>query len=350
MEIILGADHAGYEYKEAIKEYLLKRGDLVEDMGATSKEPSDYPDFARPVVERLVFSNERRAILICGSGVGMSIVANRCRGVRAGRCLTVEEVKKARQHNDINCLTLASRGISVEQAVELTEAFLTTEFEGGRHIKRLKKIDTPPVQVVKHPLVQTKLTQLRDRATSKKEFRELIGELTGLMFYEATRSCPTTEKIVETPLQKAEGRELLQRIVIVPILRAGLGMVDPILKLVPTAKVGHVGLYRDETSLEPVEYYLKVPENVGECMVLFLDPMLATGGSAVKALSLLKEKGFNNGLRFLCLVAAPEGIAALQENHPDVSIYTAAVDERLNSRGYIIPGLGDAGDRLFGTV
>ncbi len=350
MEIIIGADHAGYEYKNKLKNYLESEGYRVTDVGTSSREPTDYPDYAQRVVEELALTEQKRGILVCGSGIGMAITANRSRGVRAARCRRVEDVRWARRHNNINCLCLGERENSLEEVQEMVDVFLETEFDEGRHKARIEKIDHPGLQVIKHPLVQTKLTQLRDKNTSKKEFRELIGELTGLMFYEATRSCPTDTQVVETPLTDARGREMLQRILLVPILRAGLGMVDPILKLVPTAKVGHIGLYRDEESLEPVEYYLKVPENLENCIVLLLDPMLATGGSAAKAISLLKEKGFSSDLRFLCLVAAPEGVKTVKEAHPDVSIYAASVDEKLNDDGYILPGLGDAGDRLFGTL
>ncbi len=350
MEIVIGADHAGYEYKNKLKQYLDSKGYKVTDVGASSSDPSDYPDFAQKVVQELALADDKRGILVCGSGIGMAIVANRSRGVRAARCVRMQDVQSARRHNNINCLCLGERENTFEEAREMVDLFLKTEFDEGRHRKRVDKIDQPGIQVIKHPLVQTKLTQLRDKNTTKKEFRELIGELTGLMFYEATRSCPTDTQVVETPLTEAHGREMLQRILLVPILRAGLGMVDPILKLVPTAKVGHIGLYRDEDSLEPVEYYLKVPENLDNCIVLLLDPMLATGGSAAKAISLLKQKGFTDDLRFLCLVAAPEGVETVKEAHPDVSIYAASVDEKLNEDGYILPGLGDAGDRLFGTV
>ncbi len=350
MKFVVGSDHAGYEEKEKVKNYLRQKGFEVRDVGTDSPETCDYPDFAHRAVEYLQAAEEARGILVCGSGVGMAITANRHRGIRAGRCLTPEAASLARTHNNINCLTFGGREISSKQAKKVVDAFIETDFDGGRHSRRINKIDNPPLKVIHHPLVQTKLTQLRDKATTKKEFRELIGELTGLMFYEATGSCPTDREVVETPLAEARGKELLQRILLVPILRAGLGMVDPILELVPTAKVGHVGLYRQEETLEPVEYYLKVPENLDNCIVLLLDPMLATGGTAVKAISLLKEKGFTSDIRFLCLVAAPAGVKAVREAHPDVSIYTASVDEKLNDDGYIIPGLGDAGDRLFGTV
>lgn len=350
MNFVIGADHAGYEYKEELKEELQEQGYEVEDVGTDSTEACDYPDLAHRAAEQILESEPTRGILICGSGVGMSMTANRHRGIRAGRCLTPEAVRQARAHNNINCLTFGARDISLSEARKMVDAFIETEFEGGRHSERLDKVDNPPLKVIEHPLVQTKLTQLRNKETTKKKFRELIAELTGLMFYEATGSCSTDEIQVQSPIAEAQGRELLQRILLVPILRAGLGMVDPILKLVPTAKVGHVGLYREEDSLEPVEYYLKVPESLENCIVLLLDPMLATGGTASKAISLLKEKGFTSDIRFLCLVAAPEGVQTVREAHPDVSIYTASVDEKLNDDGYIIPGLGDAGDRLFGTV
>ena len=203
--------------------------------------------------------------------------------------------------------------------------------------------------VFDHPLIQHKLTYIRDKNTGTKEFRELVDEVATLMAYEITRDLPLQEVITETPVIKATTKVVAgKKIGLVPILRAGLGMVDGILKIIPAAKVGHVGLYRDPESLEPVEYFIKLPTDIAERDLIVIDPMLATGGSASAAITLLKKKGANN-IKLMCLIAAPEGVKRMQEDHDDVDIFVAAVDEKLNDHGYIVPGLGDAGDRLFGT-
>lgn len=205
------------------------------------------------------------------------------------------------------------------------------------------------VHIIDHPMVQHKLTILRDKNTGVKEFRELVEELALFMGYEVTRNLPLEDIEIETPICKTTSKVISgKKLGIVPILRAGLGMVDGILKLVPTAKVGHIGLYRDPETLKPVEYYCKLPSDVAERELIVLDPMLATGGSAIAAISFLKEKGAQN-IKLVNLLAAPEGIEAVTKAHPDIDIYIAAVDEKLNDHGYIVPGLGDAGDRLFGT-
>ena len=205
------------------------------------------------------------------------------------------------------------------------------------------------VHVLDHPLIQHKLSILRCKDTGVKEFRELVGEISALMCYEATRNLPTEEVEVETPVAKAKVRVLSgKKLAIVPILRAGLGMVDAMIDLIPSAKVGHIGLYRDPETLEPVEYYCKLPEDCAEREVFVVDPMLATGGSAVEAIHMLKNKGVKN-IHFMCIIAAPEGVQAMEQAHPDVDICIGALDEKLNEHGYIVPGLGDAGDRIFGT-
>ena len=205
------------------------------------------------------------------------------------------------------------------------------------------------LHVIDHPLIAHKLTYMRRKETGSKDFRELLDEIAMLMGYEVTRDLPLEDVEIEAPLQKMTGKVISgKKLAIVPILRAGLGMVDGLLELVPVAKVGHIGLYRDPETHLPIEYYCKLPMDISERIVIVVDPMLATGGSASDALTKLKERGCTN-LRLMCLVAAPEGIGAVQNAHPDVDIYVAAVDEKLNEHAYILPGLGDAGDRLFGT-
>ncbi len=205
------------------------------------------------------------------------------------------------------------------------------------------------VIVMDHPLIQHKIGWIRRKELGSKEFRKLIGEIAMLECYEATRDLQLEDVEIETPICKTTVKELKgKKLAVVPILRAGLGMVDGMLAMIPAAKVGHIGLYRDPETLMPVEYYSKLPEDCGEREVFVVDPMLATGGSAVAAIQMLKDKGVRN-LHFLCVIAAPEGVAAMQEAHPDVDIYIGALDERLNDHGYIVPGLGDAGDRIFGT-
>ncbi|RSL31806.1 uracil phosphoribosyltransferase [Salibacterium salarium] len=205
------------------------------------------------------------------------------------------------------------------------------------------------VHVLDHPLIQHKLTFIRDVSTGTKEFRELVDEVSTLMAFEITRHLQLQEVTVETPVGPAQSNTLAgKKLGIVPILRAGLGMSDGILKLIPAAKVGHVGLYRDPETLKPVEYYVKLPSDVEEREFIVVDPMLATGGSAVDAISSLKKRGATN-IKLMCLIAAPEGVDEVQKAHTDVDIYLASLDEKLNEKGYIVPGLGDAGDRLFGT-
>lgn len=205
------------------------------------------------------------------------------------------------------------------------------------------------VTIFDHPLIQHKTTILRDKNTSNKEFRESVEEITMLMCYEALRDLPLEDIEIETPIKKTVQKVISgKKLAVVPILRAGLGMVNGILNLVPTAKVGHIGMYRDEETLQPQEYYCKLPADIHDRLIVVVDPMLATGGSAIDAITQIKSYGGEN-IKFLCLIAAPEGVEALTKAHPDVDIYCANVDECLNENGYIVPGLGDAGDRIFGT-
>lgn len=205
------------------------------------------------------------------------------------------------------------------------------------------------LHVVDHPLVQHKVSRLRDKDTGAKEFRELVEEIATLMAYEATRELPLEEVEVETPIATAKTRVLAgKKLGVVPILRAGIGMVDGVLSLVPSAKVGHIGLYRDPETKAPVEYYCKLPIDAEQRLLIVVDPMLATGGSAVDAITQIKKRGCDN-IKLMCIIAAPEGIEAVRRAHPDVDLYVAAIDDHLNEKAYIVPGLGDAGDRLFGT-
>lgn len=204
-------------------------------------------------------------------------------------------------------------------------------------------------QVIDHPLIQHKLTIIRDKNCGTKVFREVVDEIAMLMAYEVSRDMPLEDIEIETPITPSTQKTLSgKKVAIVPILRAGIGMVDGILELIPAAKVGHIGMFRDEETFEPHEYFFKMPEDIDSRQLFIVDPMLATGGSAIMSIDSLKKRGASN-MKFVCLVAAPEGVKALQEAHPDVDIYTASLDERLNEQGYIVPGLGDAGDRLFGT-
>ncbi|MBE0453927.1 uracil phosphoribosyltransferase [Roseovarius autotrophicus] len=208
---------------------------------------------------------------------------------------------------------------------------------------------TEHLTIVTHPLVQHKLTLMRQKETSTAVFRQLLREISQLLAYEVTRGLPMTSRVIETPLMEMEAPVLAGRkLALISILRAGNGLLDGMLELIPSARVGFIGLYRDEETLQPVKYYFKVPDQLGQRLSIVVDPMLATGNSSVAAISMLKEAGARD-LRFLCLLAAPEGVARMREAHPDVPVVTAALDERLNEKGYILPGLGDAGDRMFGT-
>jgi uracil phosphoribosyltransferase len=209
-------------------------------------------------------------------------------------------------------------------------------------------MDNTSLYILDHPLIQQKISYLRDKRTDPHQFRTLLGEIGALMAYEVTRSLPLSEKEVETPMEKTTGYVLANDVTLVPILRAGLAMCDGILNLIPKARVGHLGLYRDKETLKPVEYYCKFPADIHNSEVIIIDPMMATGGSAVAAVDFVKEKGVKS-IRFVCLVASPEGVDLMEKHHKEVPIFTAAYDRELNDHGYILPGLGDAGDRLYGT-
>lgn len=208
---------------------------------------------------------------------------------------------------------------------------------------------TEKIHIMNHPLIAHKITMLRDKNTNVKDFRQLVYEIALLMGYEATKDLPLEDFQVETPLTSTTGKAIAQKVAIVPILRAGLGMVDGVLDLIPFAKVGHIGLYRDHETLKPVEYYCKLPKDIGQRKVIVVDPMLATGGSSAAALDFIKEKGAKD-IKLMCIIGSPEGVKVMEEAHPDIEVYIGALDEKLNEKGYILPGLGDAGDRLYGTL
>ncbi|MEG1911548.1 MAG: uracil phosphoribosyltransferase [Cloacibacillus sp.] len=365
MKIALGADHAGFKLKEEIKESLLSAGHEVIDCGTASCDVKvDYPDWGFKAADAVASHKAERGILVCGTGIGMSIVANKVKGIRAALCHDHFTAVMSRRHNDANVLVLGARVIGADVADDMVKSWLAEPFEGGRHTFRLEKIsayedenstaiDAAPrggrTVVIDHPLVRHKLGLMRDKETSSKDFRDLVQEVAGLMVYEVTRHLPLEEIEVETPITTTRVFTLSgKKLAIVPVLRAGLGMVEGILKLVPNATVGHIGLYRDPETLKPVDYYCKLPSDISERDIFVVDPMLATGGSAAAAVSHIKEKG-GKRVSLVSLIAAPEGIAKFHEEHPDVDIYVAGVDSHLNDHGYIVPGLGDAGDRLFGT-
>lgn len=205
------------------------------------------------------------------------------------------------------------------------------------------------VNILDHPLIQHKLTQIRQKETPTTQFRQIINEIGGLMVYEITRDLPLEQIEIETPVMKTKANVISgKKMVVVPILRAGLGMVDGILQMIPSARIGHIGIFRDEETLQPVEYFAKFPDGLEKRDIFIVDPMLATGGSAIAAINSVKQRGAKN-IKLVCLVGAPEGVKAVNEAHPDVTIYLASLDEKLNDKGYIVPGLGDAGDRIFGT-
>ena len=356
--IILASDHAGLSIKMSVLKFLRDQGFACEDLGPFSDDSVDYPDFAQKVADAISSGRCRRGVLVCGSGVGMSIAANRFLHVRAALCHNEEVARLSRLHNDSNVLVLGGRLTDEAACHRIVRTWIETPFEGGRHARRVAKIDTTAkpnqpmerVTVFDHPLVQHKLTVIRNENCDTKVFREVVDELSALMAYEITRDLPWEYKTVRTPMgMDCAGKVVAgEHIGIVPILRAGLGMIHGILNVLPMAAVGHIGIYRDHDSLKPVEYYCKLPPNPERRTIIVVDPMLATGGSAAAAVDFIKKRGGKH-IKFICILAAPEGIEKLVAAHPDVGIYTAGVDERLNDCGYILPGLGDAGDRLFGT-
>lgn len=363
MKIALGCDHAGYDIKQPVVDFLNERKIDFVDFGAYEIDRNDdYVDVGIKVAQAIANEEFDSGILLCGTGFGIGITANKVPGIRAVPCDNPDAAKMARAHNNANVITLGGRVLKPEQVAPILAKWFDTEFEGDRHLRRINKIamyekSTLNVQmehggrtvIFNHPLVQHKVGIIRNINTSVKEFRELVQEIAGLMVYEITRTLPLTEIEIQTPIEKTKVKTLEgKKLAIVPVLRAGLGMVDGILNLVPNAKVGHIGLYRDPETLNPVEYYCKLPPDIQERDIFVLDPMLATGGSASAAISLIKKRG-GRKISLVCLIGAPDGIKKVHEDHPEVDIFIAALDSHLNSHGYIVPGLGDAGDRLFGT-
>lgn len=359
--IAIGADHAGVEHKRQLIEYLQADGEQVCDLGCYSEESVDYPMFAEAVCEKVQNGQADWGILICGTGIGMSLAANKCHGIRAALLSDEFSAQMAKEHNNANVVCLGARVHSAEEMIKFLDLYRHGQFQGGNHARRIGEVMAleekgelescrmGKVTEMKHPLIQHKVSVLRDKRTSLKEFRELTEEIAMLMGYEVTRDLALTEVEIETPICMARTKVIAgKKLGIVPILRAGLGMVEGMLKLVPAARVGHIGVYRDPETLKPVEYYCKLPSDVAERDLLVLDPMLATGGSAIAAIEFIKQRGGKH-IRLVNMIAAPEGIRAVQQAHPDVDIYVAAIDQGLNEHGYIVPGLGDAGDRLFGT-
>ena len=360
MKISIGSDHAGFELRKKLIDKIASLGHEAVDRGPFASSSVDYPDFAALVAEDVVNGTAERGVLVCGTGIGMSMAANKVRGIRAALVYDTETAKLSRQHNDANIMCVGARTPSAAIAPQLLETWLATEFEEGRHRRRIHKIDSlaasmegwegmPNVHVVKHPLIQHKLCLLRQKETETSHFRDLVSEIAKLMAYEVTRDVPLSEVDIETPICSTKGKVMAgKHFGIVAILRAGLAMAESMLEIMPGARMGHIGLYRDPQTLTPVQYYSKLPKDTAERSVILVDPMLATGGTIVKAIDVLKEAGAK-GVKVVSIVSAPVGIKKVLEAHPDVEIFVAAVDERLNDHGYIVPGLGDAGDRLYGT-
>ncbi len=366
MRVVLGSDHAGFELKEKVKKTLASMQDIVvSDYGTDNAEtPVDYPDIAREVAMAVAGGKAEKGLLFCGTGIGMSIAANKVPGAYAAHVCCEETARLSRAHNNSNILALGGRTTDHEKALEIVRIWLETPFEWGRHHNRFRKIQlceeeterslagkdsTGRLVTFEHPLIKHKIGMVRDETTPVKVFRELVQEIAGLMVYEITRDLPLESVQVKTPITEAQAWSLAgKKMAVIPILRAGLGMVDGILQLIPNAKVGHIGLYRDPETLEPVEYYCKLPGDIEERDIYIVDPMLATGGSAAAAIDLVKRRG-GRRIALVSLIAAPEGVERVHSLHPEVDIFAAALDSHLNDHGYIVPGLGDAGDRLFGT-
>jgi uracil phosphoribosyltransferase len=360
MRISIGSDHAGLDLKGRLIGKIDSLGHRVCDRGTDSPSSVDYPDYALAVAEDVAAGESDYGVLICGTGIGMSIAANKVDGIRAAVVYDMETAELSRKHNDANIICLGARTPSAAIALEMLELWLTTHFEDDRHSRRVCKIDSmrkacrgwegyPNVHVINHPLIQHKLSLIRQKETEPRHFRDLVSEIAKLMAYEVTRDVPLEEIDIETPICQAKGKVMAgKHFGIVAILRAGLAMAESILEIMPGARMGHIGLYRDPETLMPVQYYSKLPIDTADRSMILVDPMLATGGTIVKGIDILKKAGAK-GIKVVSIVSCPAGIKKVVDAHPDVEIFVASVDERLNDHGYIVPGLGDAGDRLYGT-
>jgi len=364
MRISIGSDHAGFNLKENIKALLTEMGHEIDDVGTYyAQEKADYPDVGFNVAMKTASGKAERGVLICGTGIGMSITANKVKGVYAALCNDELSARLAREHNNANVLVLGGRTTGPDIARAIVKAWLGAHPRGDRHLTRRQKITeyesripgedqenvNGRLKIIDHPLIQHKLAIVRDKNTSVKDFRDLVQEIAGLMVYEISRNLPLEKVDIHTPIRTTTGFSLSgKKLAVVPVLRAGLGMVEGIVRLIPNAKVGHIGAYRDPDTLNPVDYYCKLPTDISERDIFVLDPMLATGGTASYAIAEIKRKG-GRRISLVSLIAAPEGVKKISSEHPEVDIFTAALDACLNEHGYIVPGLGDAGDRLFGT-
>ena len=364
MKICIGSDHAGFDLKEDIKSLLAEMGHEIDDAGAySSREKIDYPDVGVKVALKTASGEAERGVLVCGTGIGMSITANKVKGAYAALCHDEFTARLSREHNNTNILILGGRTTGSDLARAITKVWLDTDSQGDRHLTRRHKIteyesracakepenSDRRLKIIDHPLIQHKLAIVRDKNTNVKDFRDLVQEIAGLMVYEISRNLPLEKIDIETPIRMTTGFSLAgKKLAVVPVLRAGLGMVDGIVRLIPNAKVGHIGAYRDPDTLSPVDYYCKLPTDISERDIFVLDPMLATGGTASYAIAEIKKKG-GRRISLVTLIAAPEGVEKILSDHPEIDIFTAALDTCLNEHGYIVPGLGDAGDRLFGT-
>ena len=364
MRIALGSDHAGFYLKKEINTLLAEMGLEVLDIGSLSAQDKvDYPDVGIEVALKIASGKAERGIIICGTGIGISIAANKIKGVYAALCNDEFTARLSREHNNANVLALGGRTTGPDLARAITKVWLETESLGDRHLTRRQKIaeyelraygeerekNGAGLKIIDHPLIRHKLAIVRDKNTSVKDFRDLVQEIAGLMVYEIFRNLSLEKIDIETPIRMTTGFSLSgKKLAVVPVLRAGLGMVEGIVRLIPNAKVGHIGLYRDPDTLLPVDYYCKLPSDISERDIFVLDPMLATGGSASSAIAHIKSRG-GRRISLVSLIAAPEGVEKVSSEHPEVDIFTAALDTCLNEKGYIVPGLGDAGDRLFGT-
>lgn len=359
MMVSIGSDHAGFELKKKLVQTIEQMGHRALDRGTYTTASVDYPDYALIVAEDVSKGRAEKGVLICGTGIGMSIAANKVRGVRAALIYDQDTARLSRQHNDANIACFGARTPSAEDAHELLRTWLSTLFEEGRHSRRVLKMEEaaaesgweghPNVHVIDHPMIQHKLCLLRQKDTEPRHFRELVSEIAKLMAYEVTRDVPLAEVDIETPLCPTKGKVMSgKHFGIVAVLRAGLAMAESILEIMPGARMGHIGLYRDPETLLPVQYYSKLPEDTAERSIILVDPMLATGGTIIKAIDIVKQAGAK-GVKVVSIVSAPVGINRILEEHPDAEIFVASVDEKLNDHGYIVPGLGDAGDRLYGT-